>query len=97
VGEGEGEIPRVVPLAGGTPYSIQVVEGHNTRTICFGPSVENYSYGTVDCEPQPLLWGMDWIGIDTTGQGAPCSSGMLCPRPISVDDLSWGRVKSMYR
>jgi hypothetical protein len=66
-------------------------------SICFAPSVANGRLGAVDCEAQPELWGIDWIGIDTTGKGPPCSGGLPCQDPVAVDAASWGRVKGLYR
>lgn len=67
-------------------------------SMCFAPSVLGGILGTVDCEAEPTLWGMDWIGIDSSGAGAPCGSGILCDKPpVSIDGTSWGRTKSLYR
>ena len=64
--------------------------------ICFAPSAQNGILGTVDCEPLPSLWGMDWVGYSTTGSPA-CLQGALCEKPISVEDASWGHIKALYK
>jgi hypothetical protein len=51
--------------------------------------------GTVDCQPDPALWGMDWIGLDLGG--GPCGKGQICQKPVSVESASWGQIKGIYR
>ena len=65
-------------------------------TICFAPTIENGVLETTDCELEPTMWGMDWIGMSTQGS-APCSTEPLCQGPVSNEDVSWGQVKALYR
>ena len=67
-------------------------------TICFAPSAANTILGTVDCiSPVPTLWdGSDWRGYTNDGSICESREGILC-EPVSVDDESWGSIKSLYR
>lgn len=66
-------------------------------SLCFTTSTTGGVLATVDCETAPQAWDIDWIGLDTSGSGVPCSQGVPCEKPVSLDDSSWGRVKGVYR
>jgi len=103
-------------------------------TISFAPSAATGTKGTVDCDPNPALHPIDWVGIgigvDPPGKGTvndcnvighcvgyicypdgscekllcnlPCvSCGDVANcedcQPTSVEAVSWGRVKGLYR
>jgi hypothetical protein len=64
---------------------------------CFRPSAANGILGTVDCSPAPQIWDSDYIGLSLDA-GDPCMVGnAMCTKPVSVEETSWGRVKTMYR
>jgi hypothetical protein len=62
--------------------------------IDIAPSSANGVKGTVDCEPNPILHAMDWIGLGVSGpndgKGDPCNF-------VSVEESSWGTIKGLYR
>ena len=65
--------------------------------ICFRASSATGTKGTVDCEPNPSLYAMAWIGFSDDG-AAPCTKGVICKEdPTSVEDSSFGKVKALYR
>jgi hypothetical protein len=51
---------------------------------------------TVDCSINPQAWPNDWIGYADAGV-PPCSSGRSYCGTDSIEDASWGRIKSTYR
>jgi hypothetical protein len=54
--------------------------------------------GTVDCSPNPLLWDMQWIGLSYDGTDPQSKDWDKCqPKPVSVEDSSWGQIKGLYR
>lgn len=63
-------------------------------SLCIGPSATGTKAG-VDCTPNPQLWPVEWTGLDFGG--GPCGKGDLCIKPISVEEMSWGAVKGLYR
>jgi len=65
--------------------------------FCFRPSAANGIMGTVDCSANPSIWDMDFIGL-SIDDGTPCAAGTGdCTKPVSVDETSWGKVKTLYR
>jgi hypothetical protein len=53
---------------------------------------------TVDCQPAPAAWPIQWIGFTNLGGDPQSKDWDLCaPDPISVEAQSWGNVKAMYR
>jgi hypothetical protein len=64
-------------------------------SLCIGPSSVAET-GTVDCEPSPTLWGMDWVGYDNSA-APPCAMGIVCEKPIAVEAKSWSEIKGLYR
>jgi len=97
-----GTFPALLLAVGGCPNgplvagSILVLD--LPGNIAFAPSAANGILGTVDCvTPVPNLWPMEWRGYDNTGAPAPESKpGDLC-EVVSVEDGSWGSIKSLYR
>jgi hypothetical protein len=80
------------PRRAGNLLTLNAIEGQ----YCFRPSA-NGVMGTVDCSPNPDLWPMDFIGL-SHGAGSPCFAGTGdCTKPISVEETSWGKVKTLYR
>lgn len=64
---------------------------------CFRPSAANGILGTVDCSADPSIWDTDWIGLSLE-DGPPCDAGTAnCTKPVSVEETSWGKMKSLYR
>lgn len=52
---------------------------------------------TADCEPQPSLYPIAWIGYANNGK-PPQTKGEICKEdPTSVEDSSFGQVKALYR
>jgi hypothetical protein len=51
---------------------------------------------TVDCSSEPQAWPHDWVGYSDVGL-PPCSSGRSGCGVTSVKDVSWGRIKGIYR
>lgn len=65
--------------------------------LCLVPSAANSRNGTFDCEEFPEIHPNTWVGFSSTGE-APCASASdLCLRPTSIDDRSFGAIKSLYR
>jgi hypothetical protein len=62
-------------------------------SLCIVPSSTGTRAG-VDCSNNPSLWPIEWVGLDFGG--GFCGSGSLCG-VISVEDASWGGVKTLYR
>jgi hypothetical protein len=53
---------------------------------------------TVDCSPDPSAWPNDFIGFSEVG--VPCEDARpedLCGVITSVEESSWGSIKSLYR
>ncbi len=55
---------------------------------------------TVNCDPIPVLWVNDHMGF-TNGDAPTCClrflvCGIPCG-PVSIEDASWGSIKSLYR
>jgi hypothetical protein len=82
---------RVAPfLAGSIGY---LNNGDPTATVCLVNSGGGIRV-TVDCAtPVPAAWPMAAVGW---GASAPACVEELCP-VVSVDDSSWGSIKSLYR
>jgi hypothetical protein len=51
---------------------------------------------TVDCTINPQAWPNTWIGYADLGL-PPCSGGRHECGGFSVEGMSWGRIKSIYR
>ena len=66
--------------------------------FCFLPSSTEGAKLTVDCSPNPQAWEIQWIGYSKDGT-FPCSKEWdFCEKPpVSIDDKSWGGIKSLYR
>jgi hypothetical protein len=62
-------------------------------TMCMAPSALNGLKVTVDCQPLPSPWPIDWIGWSSAGP--VCEKGEQCP-PDAVETFSWGAVKGLY-
>jgi hypothetical protein len=62
--------------------------------LCIAPSSTG-TKATVDCTANPSLWDIDWVGLNFGG-GA-CGKGSVCDKPITVEEISWGGVKGLYR
>jgi hypothetical protein len=60
--------------------------------VCLVPSADNGFNLTVDCGGTG--WDNGVVGFNSMGQ-SPCGSGPC--EAISVDDQSWGGIKSLYR
>ncbi len=72
-----------------------LVSKNTPLDMCFiNPAAER----TVDCEPNPNPWFHDWVGYSETG--TPCyffaALSGFCGT-VSVEDASWGSIKSLYR
>jgi hypothetical protein len=98
-----GTFPALLLAVGGCPggplLAGNMIAIDLPGNIAFAPSAANNILGTVDCvTPVPNLWPMDWRGYDNTGAPAPESrpEAYLC-EIVSVDDESWGSIKSLYR
>jgi hypothetical protein len=53
---------------------------------------------TVDCSGTPQTWGIEWIGLDMgTGDDPRGEGEVTCTKPVSVEESSWGTIKSLYR
>jgi len=64
-------------------------------TVCLIPAAATGNYLTVDCAtPVPAPWPHTQVGF-STGAPPPCVE-VLCPI-VSVEESSWGSVKSLYR
>jgi hypothetical protein len=80
------------PLPAGTVLILDTPGG-----VCFGASAANGLITTVECSTL-ALGDMEYIGYDNSGTG-PCmemAGDNLCD-PVSVEDDSWGSIKSLYR
>jgi hypothetical protein len=65
--------------------------------VCICPSAANNLQATVDCSPNPQAWDIGWVGLDQ-GLAAPCVlEDANCTKPVSVEESSWGAIKSLYR
>ena len=86
--------PQGAPLAAGLILVLQNVPG----AYHLAPSAINGIKGTVDCNPVPALWPIQWLGYNHEGI-APQEKGWdTCVEdPVAVEDTSWGSVKSLYR
>ena len=55
---------------------------------------------SVDCSVDPSAHPVDYIGYSDISEGPPCTNFLggseLC-EPISVEETSWGTIKSLYR
>jgi hypothetical protein len=81
------------PRRAGNILTLNAIQGQ----YCFRPSAANGVMGTVDCSPNPQLWAMDFIGL-SCGDGEPCFHGTAdCTEPVSVEETSWGHIKTLYR
>lgn len=63
--------------------------------MCFAPSSVSGVKAAVDCRANPEAWAMHWTGFNNTG-GQPCEKGFGCTL-TSLEQMSWGRIKGMYR
>jgi hypothetical protein len=63
-------------------------------SVCILPCPATGANYTVDCSATPEAHPNAWIGFSNNGT-PPCSGGEC--GPISVNDESWGRVKSLYQ
>jgi len=97
-----GGISNVLLAVGGCPLGPIVAAdltvfspAGGPATMCFVPSIDGYSV-VVDCQiPNPGLWPFDWQGLAANG-AVTCFAGDLCSGPVSVQPLTWGRLKSLY-
>jgi hypothetical protein len=65
--------------------------------VCICPSAANNLQGTVDCSPNPQVWEIGWLGL-VQGAGEPCArTSARCTKPVSVEESTWGSIKSLYR
>ena len=78
------------PVAAGFALVIDAVPGD----YCIVPSAANGKAVGVDCT-NFLETTISSVGYNNSGGMAACAEA-LCP-PVSVEDSSWGSVKSLYR
>jgi hypothetical protein len=54
---------------------------------------------TVNCDPLPVITANDHKGFSNNGFPRSCQVGMNddCSPIVSVEDASWGSIKSLYR
>jgi hypothetical protein len=54
---------------------------------------------TVDCQINPVAWDSDTHGFANGGAPTTCVNGMTddCQPIVSVENASWGNIKSLYR
>jgi len=97
-----GDATRILLAVGGCPTGPKLagsilVNCAVPGQVCICPA-PNGNEVTVDCSPNPQPWGIEWVGLDQgTGQGA-CGQGLVtCTKPVSVEESSWGSIKSLYR
>jgi hypothetical protein len=65
--------------------------------VCVCPSTANNRAATVDCSPIPRAWDISWRGLEL-GSGDPCGEiDVNCTKPVSVEESTWGAIKSLYR
>lgn len=65
--------------------------------VCICPSGANNRVATVDCSMNPRTWDMGWLGLDLA-LGEPCRTlDANCTKPVSIEETTWGAIKSLYR
>jgi hypothetical protein len=66
--------------------------------LSLAPSAINGNKVTVDCSPNPLAWPIQWIGYSNdSAQPAREKEWDKCQKPVSVEESSFGKIKSIYR
>ena len=75
-------------VAGSIPY-LNTGAGLN---VCLVPSAENGWNLTVDCNG----WGWDNGVVGYSEIGEPCATAGFCGTGISVENETWGGIKSLY-
>jgi hypothetical protein len=65
--------------------------------VCICPSDLTNLVATVDCSPNPQTWPMGWLGLDLA-LGESCRTlDVNCTKPVSIEETTWGTIKSLYR
>lgn len=91
---GTTDLLLATPCATGPVAAATILAITLPGEICIVPSAANGKNVSVDCT-NFLEWNNDTIGYGETLGAASCASA-LCT-VVSVEDSSWGSVKSLYR
>ena len=85
--------PQAAPVLAGIILVLQNAPG----AYHLAPSIDG-TKGTVDCNPVPALWPIQWLGYNHEGIEPQLKDWDKCAKePVSVEAASWGSVKALYR